>query len=292
MARSLRSLDMKRRSRKAVFVLFGVLALGLFSWGWLRAREPVYQGRRLSSWLEELERSWPGKDSEQSAQAIREIGTDALPYLMAGLKARGSMLKLNLAGFLRDQDRIKFRVRMVEEQRDRALKGFFVLGAEAKPALPELSRLLDEERNLALNAMIALVNVGKDSMPVLADACGHTNPTIRVQAAVTLSQLASGRALYTSSRFRPDRLDSVMEFVLGCGEKDIPGLITQLSHPRAVVRRATAEALECFYGVAESAIPELTRLLKDPDGGVGKAAVNALKAINTYQDSLKPSITR
>jgi HEAT repeat protein len=129
-------------------------------------------------------------------------------------------------------------------------------------------------------------------MSALADACGHTDPTIRVQAAVTLSQLASGRALYTAARFRPDRLDSVTEFVLGCGREDIPGLIANLSDPRLAVRRATAEALGMFFGVAESAIPALTKLLEEPDEGVSKAAAKALKKINEYEDSLKPPIRR
>jgi len=281
---------MKGRSKKAVFVLFGVAVLGLLSWGWLRAREPVYQSRPLSSWLEELERSWPDPGSEQSAHAIREIGADALPYLMAGLKARDSGLKLKFARFLRDQNRIKFRFRMAEEKRASALKAFFVLGPKAKLAIPELSRMLDEDRDTALYAIIALVNIGKDSMPVLAGACGHTHPDVRECAAVTLSQLASGRGLYTASRFRPDRLDSVTEFALGCGREDIPGLIANLSDPRPAVRRATAEALGIFFGVAESAIPELTRLLEDPDEGVRKAAAKAFKEINAYQDSLKPPI--
>lgn len=278
---------MKGLSRKAIFVLFGVVALGLLSWGWLRFREPVYQGRRLSSWLAELDRSWPGQDSEPAAQAIREIGTKALPYLIGAIKARDSMFKVRLVGFLRDQNRIRFRFRMADEKRDGALKAFFVLGPKAKPAIPELGRLLDEERNLALNAMIALCNIGKDSMPVLADACGYTNLNVRECAAVTLSQLARGRALYTNSHFRADRLYSVTEFLLGCGREDIPGLITHLSDPRPAVRRATAEALRCFYGVAESAIPALTKLLEDPDKGARTAAAEALKAINAYQDGVK-----
>ncbi len=281
---------MKGPSPKAIFILFGVTALGLMSWGWLRSREPIYQGRRLSSWLEELRRSWPDPSSEQSAQAIRAIGTDALPYLMAGLKARDSMLKLNLAGSQRDQNGIELQVRMVERQRDSALKGFFVLGPAAKPAILELGRLLGEERSLALNALIALVNIGKDSMAVLADACGHTNQDIRVAAAVTLSQLASGRALYTSTEFQDDLMASVRHFALGCAREDIPGLIPELSDPRPAVRRATAEALEIYFGVAESAMPALTKLLKDPDESVSEAAVKALKAINAYQDSLKPPV--
>src|SRR5262249_14815589 len=129
---------MKRRSWKAVFVLFGVVVLVLLSLRLFRSNEPVYLGKGLSSWLEELGRTWPEKGSEQSTRAIKAIGTNALPYVIAAIKASDGAFKVRLDRFLRRQSLIKFRLRMADEKHDSAYKALLVLGSEANPAIPEI----------------------------------------------------------------------------------------------------------------------------------------------------------
>lgn len=271
--------DMKACSRKAVFVLFGVLALGLLSWGWLRFREPIYQGRRLSSWLEELGRSWPGQGSEQSAQAIREIGTNALPHIINAIKANDPPIKVKLVGLLRRQNLIKFQFRMADEKRDRAYKALLVLRSEAKSAIPEIGRMLDEGY-LAGIATTALFAIGKDSIPELVAACGHTNPSVRAQAAFVLSKLMPGGGGYTTTYFPAGSTNAVSRFALTLGDNDIAAMGANLGHPSPAVRRASAEALGWHSGIAKPALAALLKALEDPDKEVSKAAAEALKAVN------------
>jgi len=62
----------------------GVLAVGVLAVV-TREREPVYGGRKLSEWAEMysegLDRTNGENQTRQAAEAIREIGTNAIPYL-------------------------------------------------------------------------------------------------------------------------------------------------------------------------------------------------------------------
>src|SRR5258707_3312351 len=61
----------------------GVLAVGVLAVA-TREREPVYGGRKLSEWAEMYMyglRRDASNDTQQAVRAIREIGTNAIPYL-------------------------------------------------------------------------------------------------------------------------------------------------------------------------------------------------------------------
>mgnify|MGYP001599799890 CR=1 FL=1 len=62
--------------------------LGGLAWLVLRVREPVYAGKPLSEWLRQRD--------EESTNAIRQIGADALPALLELAQARDSALKKRL----------------------------------------------------------------------------------------------------------------------------------------------------------------------------------------------------
>jgi uncharacterized repeat protein (TIGR03803 family) len=173
--------------------------------------------------------------------------------------------------------RIKFRFRMADEKRDSAYKALLVMGPEAKSAISEIGRLLDE-KDLAGNATTALFVIGKDSIPELVDACSHANPSVRAEAAFVLSKLMPGGGGYTTSYVPAGSTNPV--FALTLGDNDIGALATNLSDPRPAVRRASAEALGWHSGIAKPAIADLVKALEDPDKGVSKAAAEALKAIN------------
>src|SRR5213594_4275496 len=61
--------------------------------------EPVYQGKHLSQWLWEFDMSNSllepdrGKKAEE---AIREMGTNAVPFLVRELRVRDSRLKIRM----------------------------------------------------------------------------------------------------------------------------------------------------------------------------------------------------
>ncbi len=82
---------MRNRVYIALAVVLGILA-GVIGWQVLRLREPVYQGTRLSIWLEQCEWSARGetgpkaKSKKGAEMAIRQIGTNAIPILLEWLR--------------------------------------------------------------------------------------------------------------------------------------------------------------------------------------------------------------
>ena len=83
---------MRKRVHIALAVLLVALG-GVIGWQVLSLREPVCEGKRLSFWL----RSYSSDgDSPVADEALRTIGTNAIPALLAMLQAKDSTLKMKL----------------------------------------------------------------------------------------------------------------------------------------------------------------------------------------------------
>src|SRR5260221_616236 len=76
---------MKKRlpSGRVVLVL---LMVGLFGWLVLsfRSREPIYQGKSVTFWIQSLTNNLPQR--EQAEKALTEIGLPAMPYLVGAFE--------------------------------------------------------------------------------------------------------------------------------------------------------------------------------------------------------------
>ncbi len=72
---------MRKRVQIALAVV-PVMLMGLAAWLLLLQREPIYQGKRLRFWLEALNREPPSHPDDRVAQAMRHMGTNALPALI------------------------------------------------------------------------------------------------------------------------------------------------------------------------------------------------------------------
>jgi HEAT repeat protein len=223
----------------------------------------------LSHWVEELRVSWQGPGSAKATEAVRAIGTNALPYLVSALKGKDSRLKVRLAQLCGRQNLIKFPFRLADEKRDSAVKAFLILGPTASGAVPNLAATLSES-DLTRLAAVALLAIGSNSIPVLTEACDHTNASVRRHAAFALSKLTTGTWL------------DLQGYTTVSGDI-IAGLRANLSSPVAAVRRASAEvlALPWHSDAAKAAIPELVKALEDSDEAVREAVAAALKKIDS-----------
>src|SRR5690349_2274165 len=103
-----------KRSR---IVLTGFVALLMVGWVALyqgRSREPRYQNRTLSQWLEVYQRASVRTMSDtnapamlaNSAEAVKQIGTNAIPVLLKMIRAHDSSLAHNTKLLLRKQSLI------------------------------------------------------------------------------------------------------------------------------------------------------------------------------------------
>src|SRR5262249_56685440 len=74
--------EMKRRRILLLLALAAVTAAG-FTVCWPRGpKEPVYQGKLLSQWLQVPLENRSNQEVEQAVRAVKAIGTNALPSLL------------------------------------------------------------------------------------------------------------------------------------------------------------------------------------------------------------------
>ena len=151
----------KRRKRLALVlltVIAGVVAYGLLN----PNNEPKYQGRSLSDWLDEYQDSRRYENGDP-AIAVRNIGTNALPYLVKWISSRSS--------------------RRVTQ----SLNGFAILGTDAASAIPELQALMKDPTESA--AKFALVRIGPPAIPAFKAAFADPNQPDRFKLLFTFSML-------------------------------------------------------------------------------------------------------
>ena len=258
----------KRVRRVIVFLL--VVVLGLAAWFTFHSTEPEYQGKKLSAWLWELEIT-PDTVSpawKESVDAIRAMGTNSLPWLLARLQGQDSRLKLGTVGWVQETLGIDLEDSLANVQKRRALTAFHVLGRTAEPAIPKLTTLLSNaDLETAASALTALAEIGgPQTIPPLLAALTNGNPRVSVPAAATLGSLRSRARLA------------------------VPALLTALANGDAGLRAAAARALGEIGMNPPQAVPALSRALTDTNGLVRFSAALALSLFGTQAESALPAI--
>jgi hypothetical protein len=157
---------MDRPQKKILYAVIAVVTIGgFFAAGHFShptRREPIYHGKTLTKWLKQLDDGQvfgisssalpsPRPRQLEAARAIHAMGADALPRLMEDIHARPA----NDAPRIRIHRWVNSHLPSVvsslfwfldvteeDKRRWRAAQGLAALGPLAKPALPELKRLL------------------------------------------------------------------------------------------------------------------------------------------------------
>jgi len=275
-----------------------LVALGILVAGWsrhaLRSRRQSWQGRPLSFWLKEFDDNRGG-----AAQAVRQIGAAALPYLCDELRAKDPAWMLQLVAFARKQRLVKVGFTPDAQRRERAIQACRALGPVARPAIPALGEALGHGSGSAVQV---LESFGPDAIPALAKAltnapgCSPPYSTAlalgrmgagaksavtnlvwefehstvgppRVAAARALSNICFELIQTENQFYRPEVACAKAAFIHG------------LSDPRAYIRRAAVDSLAVFKSHGENAVWRLLPLLADPDQAVRQAATNTLRGL-------------
>ena len=168
---------MRKRVHIALAVLLVSLA-GVIAWQVLHLREPVYQGKRLSSWLEAYKlhgvagvETWQVREEQQKAdEAVRQAGTNALPTLLRMLRAKDSALKVKLMDLAARQHFIRIKYTPAEELNYRACWAFGVLRGKARSAIPALMEIANKNisRDSQYYAIAALASIGPPAKAAMA----------------------------------------------------------------------------------------------------------------------------
>jgi hypothetical protein len=271
-------------------VLLAVVALITLAWFYFR--EPRARGEPLSYWLRQGVSSdglgMVERNSPESEAAIRDIGTKAIPILLAKLRATDPPWKEKTYEWLNKQDIYKFEPAWEQEERAQGLYGFTVLGSNALSALPELEKMF-WDTNTSWAAAGALGELGLPSLPILRAGFTHTNLAIR--GAALYGTNPTNLATATVHDVRPLIHDSDMYVSLAAfwrliqfsSRDEATALaIDTLQTNRTRLRGAALNRLGHANIDTNKIIPLLVRLLDDPDPNprfrVG--VTNALKRLD------------
>lgn len=131
-----------------------------------REREPEYNGATLSTWLSRCG-STNVTESLAAADAIQQIGTNALPFLLSWIQYEpgwrdwlgGKLLKWPVIGTRPNVQRLFWK--MTHYRAASAVTAFKILGTEARPARTELQRLANNTKapETAIRASECLLSV-------------------------------------------------------------------------------------------------------------------------------------
>lgn len=260
---------MRKWSRWVWFLLVGVLVM-VFAWERLAPHEPSYQGTELTEYLragglEGLNR--------EGVEAVRQIGTNAIPTLLKLLQAKDSRLKLRFAELVEKQHLVKIEFRSANDDWQCAVNGLQALETNADFAVPAIcdlyrKRLLTGDRNQFSWALAKLGPNAKAAVPDLIAALSHTNGQVRYDALYALGKI----------RMRPDLA--------------VPALMNAAVRDSDSENRGMAINAVSVYGTnAWSAIPELVELATNRDVGIRGGALRALGTINGTPALVVPVLT-
>jgi len=151
---------------RTLLILAVLLVAGsLTAFLWTRDRQPQYEGRNLLHWLELYELGAGNREAtEQAARAVRQIGTNAVPWLVKWMKYERPYWRAEVVQMLGNKwyQRARQHARLAD-------RGFAILGPTANCALPELDRMTHNTAQPATAlAALAVVRRFADGAPVLA----------------------------------------------------------------------------------------------------------------------------
>src|SRR5512133_2428574 len=244
--KGVRLLGLFLRLRQLALLLgLALLFLGTLSYQLFRVpREPVYQGKALSEWLQTYN---PGSASGRGSpawkatdDALSHIGTNAIPFLLKRLRAHDSSLKLRFVALAQKQHLIKIHFVPAATRSIEASRAFIVLGNTAKDAIPDLIKAYEETESVEARSTIEDVFawVGPDArpaLPLLLRAATNSNNRVRANALWALGEIHA----------EPN----------SC----VPALLQGLDDADPWVQTCAAHALGMFGPDASAAVPALAR---------------------------------
>ncbi|MEW6304722.1 MAG: HEAT repeat domain-containing protein [Verrucomicrobiota bacterium] len=289
----------------AVLILFALTLVVIWP------REPSYEGVKLSVWLADLDFPRVGDtmdipvlppnmtpDQIKAAEAVRKIGTDALPFVLDMLNPDEPSLRRRFRELMKKQSVVKMSALAPATEQFRAVRACQALGPLAEPAVPYLIEMLAEpDRKKRMDINRALKGIGPNAIDRLVSALSHTNAQVRAEAAAVLGlngQAASRavppliRCLKSSDKNERSAAARSLGRIATHPEVAVPELRHVLvSDEYSHARMSAAYGLSGFGAKATDAVPDLLRALtNETDRSTRIWATNALKKIDPQAASL------
>jgi hypothetical protein len=276
----MRNFWLKRRlSRTAwiVIALIAALLLGALALGLKRSREPQFQGRRISLWLEDYAAQKPGLFS----QAMRETGTNALPYVVQQLERNDSPWQTGYRRFWPKLPGPLQNIFPTPKPQFKAVHGANAFHAIGTNSLSSAIALLQHRSSMVRQAAAWGIcslrrqsSVANEAIPALTTALSDPDQQVRFNAllafkemgadasnsvpAITAILTPTGTASATNTDFY---LRAVAASALGKigppAVSAVPSLRTTLQAPNPYLRGQAATAIWRISGDVDTALPVL-----------------------------------
>ena len=265
--------------------------------------EPSYNGRLLSEWLADVSAGAVFGTTTRAEEAIRAMGTNAIPTLLKWISYERSPSDR----FPRAREvpqYYRWHTLNPDELAYTAPSGFEFLGAMARAAVPELTRLArtssDPER--ADRCTAALAGIGPEAIPSLLSLATNGPPLTRYWAVNGLEYFAR----------KPEGVQTLPVVIRCLGDTEgsyavdgpaqrilismdpavaIPALTNALRSASAQIRLEVARYLPAFEEAGDPRVPReipamvtaLRAAICDPDYQVRDAATNSLRRMGEWE---------
>jgi hypothetical protein len=248
---------------KVVVLLCAVAGLALLVW---RSQEPARQRTAVLGLIEQL-RPFKTERSDRAAEALRKLGTNALPVLLELIRTNDFAQYQKSSKETRN-NRVLMETHLgLENGYRQAARAFDVLGPIGRPAVPALSELV-QKRETAGPAARALAAIGPEAWTPLTNALASEDVWIRGAAASSLGYLQSH------------------------GKLAAPRLAACLKDPEAAVRYGAADSLTRLGKDAVAAVGALGECLEDTSADVRETAAKALGRCGSEASMAVPALVK
>jgi hypothetical protein len=226
------------------------------------AKEPEYQGKALSEWL-------VVEDREARQEAIRQIGTNAIPTLvdLLGVTDENRWLVLRKLKSQELRKGVHAPSAFNSALSKFALEGFGILGTNAVPAIPQIVKLFGRVETCS-EAAQALALLGPQGVAALTNGLSSKNNDIRgitVWAIGEKSGMDSNTMMHIMLNGLKDpdsnhRADAARFLAHKDPAVAIPALVSLLDDDAAYAVDNAAKSLASYGPAATAAVPKLLML--------------------------------
>ena len=247
--------------------------------------EPSYHGKTLSVWLDDYgagPRDY--KPTPQTDEALRQIGPEAVPYLLQLLHSTNPSSTIKIVPDTNQFSPPKPAVPAPASwDHWKAYVAFQALGPLGKSATPDLAKLAHDDPNgssfypniQAMKNIAAVAELADNSSSYVVPG---DSPFFH-----------GGEVFRNTSPFLVDGEIAAWSLA-AIGADAVPSLMELLNDPSPHLKERAVEALGLAGTAAEPAVPALVKTLKDSEFGVRQRAADALGWIGERPELAIPAL--